>query len=188
MKKKLLLLVAVFCFLGIGVKAQDVFHKGDIVANLQVGIGAHSNFNIAFPPTSLTVDFGAFDNLIQGKNGSVGIGAYVGMANYHNKKVIENVGIKENYFEMCFGVRGNFHYQFVEKLDTYAGIMLGLYADKYKYTEEFQGETLLTKASGVGFAHSEYIGARYYFSDEFAVNAELGYGMSFLSIGVSYKF
>ena len=35
---------------------------------------------------------------------------------------------------------------------------------------------------------SEFVGARYYFSNSFAALAEIGYDVSLIRIGVAYKF
>ena len=44
MKKKLLLLVAVFCFLGMGVHAQETMSKGQLVGSARLGFS-----NAGFP-------------------------------------------------------------------------------------------------------------------------------------------
>ena len=192
MMKKFLLLVAVFCFLGISVNAQDVFRKGDIVANAQIGIGTYSGYGIGFPPTSVSVDFGAFENLIKGNNGSIGIGGYIGFANYRNKSVNNLITYKNRVMRMCFAARGSFHYQFVDNLDTYAGAMLGLYTYNSKHVvKDNNGNSVVTDeqhTSNAGFAHSLFVGARYYFSDSFGVNAEAGYGFTNIAIGITFKF
>lgn len=190
MKKKLLLLVAAFCFLGMGLKAQEVFHKGDIVGNVQVGFGVYNGYGIGFPPTTLSVDVGAFDNLIKGENGSIGIGGFVGFANYRDKNVNDYITYKDVTMRMCFGARGTFHYQFVENLDTYAGAMFGVYTYNNKHVvKDANGNNAdINKTSSVGFAHSVFAGARYYFSDSFGVSAEAGYGFTNISVGITFKF
>lgn len=190
MKKKLLLFVALFCLIG-GAQAQEVFHKGDVVGNLQVGIGSYSGYGIGFPPTSISVDVGAFDNLIQGKNGSIGLGGYYGFGTYRHVYTEELTGIKykDRTMRMCIGFRGTFHYQFVENLDTYAGVMLGIYTHNHKDITTSNGNSVVTgRSSGVGFAHSEFVGVRYYFSDSFGVGAEAGYGFTYISAGITFKF
>ena len=60
---------------------------------------------------------GVVDNLINGNNGSISVGGYVGYtassANYGVSKYRSSYAI--------LGARGAFHYQFAPKLDTYAG-------------------------------------------------------------------
>lgn len=194
MNKRTLFLVAVLCFFGLSTKAQDVFHKGDIVGNVQIGVGNYHSYGIGFHPTSISLDFGAFDNIIKGENGSIGIGGYFGIANYRDKWVVNDVKYKETNLRMCFGVRGSFHYQFVDNLDTYAGFMMGLYTNNYNYVvKDTHGNNIIVDDKDyhkerVNFAHSMFIGARYYFSDAFGVSAEAGYGFTYLSAGITFKF
>ena len=191
MKKLLLSLVAV-CFLGLGVQAQEVFHKGDIVGNLQIGVGTYEGYGIGIPPTSISVDVGAFDNLIQGKNGSIGIGGYFGFGTYRDVYKVDNIRYKDRTIRTCIGARGTFHYQFVDNLDTYAGVMLGLYTYNHKHVVSADNNSLVpddpVRSSGAGFAHSEFVGVRYYFNDSFGVGAEAGYGFTYISAGITLKF
>ena len=75
------------------------------------------------------------------------------------------------------GARGAFHYQFVEKLDTYAGLMLGFDAVM---------SSGASATSGLGF--SGFLGGRYYIKPKLAIYSELGYGIAYLSAGVALKF
>jgi len=43
-------------------------------------------------------------------------------------------------------------------------------------------------ADGSGIAYSLYGGARYYFSENLAVFGELGYGISYLTVGLALRF
>ena len=38
-----------------------------------------------------------------------------------------------------------------------------------------------------GLVYSTFLGARYYFNEKIAANAELGYGIATFHIGISYK-
>ena len=42
-------------------------------------------------------------------------------------------------------------------------------------------------ASSSGLAYSGFVGGRYYFSEKLAAFAEIGYGISVLTFGVSFK-
>jgi len=46
----------------------------------------------------------------------------------------------------------------------------------------------LYSASAGGVAYSWFIGGRYYFSDKFAGMLELGYGITYLNLGIALKF
>ncbi len=91
------------------------------------------------------------------------------------------------YSNIIIGVRGSFHYPFVDKLDTYAGILLGYnIASSKEFGTTIPGWDYSYSAGGV--VYSGYIGARYYIKDAFALMAELGYGISYLTLGVALKF
>lgn len=150
MKKYFVL--GIISLFAVAANAQEIFQKGTTVLNLGVGVGSHI-------PVEASFEHGIVDGLIKRENGSIGIGGYVGWYN-------------RNSFGL--GVRGAFHYQFVDKLDTYAGLMLGY---------DIHGGT-----SASSLFPSAFAGARYYFVPSLAVYSELGYGISYLSVGLALKF
>lgn len=193
MKRGLFLLVVFF--LCLGVNAQKVFEKGDIVANVHVGIGGGpgDHYTMALPPLSISAEYGIVDNLFSNNNGSIGVGALIGYGGYKRFDDANPWYKYDNkYKRICFGARGTFHYQFVDKLDTYAGIMLGLYSNSVKTKSTYKNpeipETITyTKTTNMDFAFSLYVGARYYFNESFGAGIEAGYGFSTISLVISYK-
>ncbi len=150
MKKKLFFLVAVLCFLGLGAQAQGTMSKGQLVGSLKVGF---SDYGL---PLGLSADYGVVSGFING-NAAVSVGGEVG------------VYISDVYTHLSLAARGNFHYEFVDNLDTYLGLNLGLV--------------------GRSFALNGHLGARYYFG-KIGVGVEFGMGNHAAggSIGVSMKF
>jgi hypothetical protein len=65
--------------------------------------------------------------------------------------------------------------------------MLGYDIVSSKETGDWPLGTTFT-ANSSSFAWSFFVGGRYYFTDSFAVMAELGYGIAWLNIGVAFKF
>lgn len=182
---KKIALVLIFALINIGlVSAQDIFRKGDMVANFGVGFGntfySGSGYSTVIPAISGSFEYGIFDNLINGENGSIGVGGLLG---YSSSK-FKHGSYKYTYNDIVVAARGTFHYQFIDKLDTYAGVGLGydIVSGKSK------GEDASYKASSSSFFAGGFIGARYYFTDNFAVMSELGYDVGIFKIGVSYKF
>jgi hypothetical protein len=183
--------VFLFCAIfSVGVNAQNVFSKGDNNLNLGIGIGSvlggTAGYSTTTPPLSVSYERGIVDQLFDDKS-SLGIGAYLGYAS--NKSTLisggNNFGWKYNY--TIFGVRGALHYQLVDKLDTYAGLMLGYNS----VSSTYYGDNSLIQgsvANGSGMGWSLFIGGRYYFTDNVAAFAELGYGIAYLQLGVSFKF
>lgn len=88
---------------------------------------------------------------------------------------------------MIIGGRGTFHYPLVDKLDTYAGILLGY---NISTSKEFGTVTpgYSYHSSNGGVVYAAFVGARYYFQNNFGVLGEFGYGISYLTLGVSLKF
>ena len=150
MKKKLFFLVAVLCFLGLGAQAQGTMSKGQLVGSLKVGF---SDYGL---PLGLSADYGVVSGFING-NAAVSVGGEVG------------VYISDDYTHLSLAARGNFHYEFIDNLDTYLGLNLGLV--------------------GRSFALNGHLGARYYFG-KVGVGVEFGMGNHAAggTIGVSMKF
>lgn len=159
-KLALLSLLIVFAFV---VKAQEpMFVKGDKVINLGLGLGYYANF-------SLSGEYCILDGVVE--NGSVGLGAYAGLG----------VSLLNHYYSnsnsFFAGVRGTFHYPFVDKLDTYAGLGLGLDYRAWQYSRD-----------DIYIDFNPFIGARYPITEKLKVFGELGYGyMGNIVVGISFK-
>lgn len=153
MKKKLLLLVAILGFVGMGLQAQGTMHRGALVGSVRAG------FSNAGIPIGLSVDYGVVDGLIG--YGSISVGGELGV--YMYDRAAGGLGV-----HLSAAARGNFHYQFIQNLDTYLGLNLGIL--------------------GSGLALNGHLGARYYFGN-LGINLEVGGGTALGgSIGVSMKF
>jgi len=176
---KLLAAFLILFGLNCGVSAQtSVFTKGDMVVNAGIGIGTYINdkgFSMTIPPISASFEYGIV-SLFDG-DGAIGVGGYAGYLLRSRNVAGED---KYNVGNFVIGPRGLFHYQFVDKLDTYAGLMIG-----YDVVSFSQKDVPL---SGSGFSSAFFVGARYYLIDNFAVWGELGYGISPLQLGIAYKF
>ncbi|MFW6289676.1 MAG: hypothetical protein ACOC0R_01810, partial [Mariniphaga sp.] len=89
------------------------------------------------------------------------------------------------FSNFLLGARGALHYQFIEQLDTYAGLMLGYRV--VSWNTSASGVNFATAAAS-GFLSAFYIGGRYYFNENIAAMLELGYGIAYLNLGVAIKF
>lgn len=187
--KRLFLLAICVVFAAGAANAQEVFRKGDLVFNLGVGIGntlySGSGFKMTVPPLSLSGDYAVVDNLINGNNGSITVGGYLAYTANKQEFLTGTQKYGFRYSDLIIGVRGAFHYQFVRNLDTYAGLMIGYDIASAKQYGTWIGTPVNASASAVSFGG--YIGARYFFSPKFGVFAELGYGIAYLTLGVTYK-
>ena len=186
--KKLLLFLLVVVFSLTQLFAQEsTFKQGDKVLNLGIGFGSTfysgTGYKAGVPPISASLEFGVKDGVLD--KGSIGIGGYLGYSSHKWDYLSSGWGWK--YTNIIIGVRGVFHYPLVDKLDTYTGLLLGYnIATSKEYGNAIPGYNY--SASSGGVAYSWFIGGRYYFSDSFAGMLELGYGITYLNLGVALKF
>ncbi len=160
--------------------AQEIFSKGTSAVNVGVGIGSYLS-DLSIPPLSVSLDYGVADNLINGNNGSISLGGYIG----YTASSSTYFGSKFNASYTILGARGAFHYQFIPKLDTYAGLMLGYNIA----SSSWSGVEYNTHASASsGVALGGYFGARYFFTENIGAFAELGYSIAYLNLGATFKF
>lgn len=185
MKMKSLLLATLFAFGFLMVNAQD-FEKGTKVLNLGLGLGG--NYYSAWSGASHTpllagsFDVSVMDGLLG--EGSLGIGGYIG---YQSAKYDYSGGYGWKLTNMLIGPRGTFHYPLVDKLDTYAGLLLGYHIVNWKYTGDWGG--IENNSTGNSVYFSGFVGARYYFTPKFGAYLELGSGsLGLANIGVALKF
>jgi len=181
--KKVAIVAIAAVTMSVAVQAQTTtFNKGDNLAGVSIGFGgyysgAFYNNVSRMPAISFYYENCVKDNLFDEKS-SLGIG---GMLGYTSAKWSDYWKVSNT----VIGARGALHYAFVDKLDTYTGLMLGYEIVSWKYYDSgFKGSG--TAASGLAF--SWFLGARYYFTDTVAAFAELGYGVAVFNVGVSLKF
>lgn len=172
--------------------------KGDAMINLGLGMSSYytsgSGFTASLPPLEASYESILKDNFSVG-----GFLSYYG-AKYENE--LETSGFiidtKINYRYLSFGVLGNYHFVNEDDFNVYAGVKLGYVSVKTKVTQDIDSsfdipssaiDDALTEAgaTGSGILFGAHVGARYYLSESLALNAELGYGISLLKIGVSFK-
>lgn len=146
MKKLSLLLLLAFVAIAAG--AQETFSKRDNILNVGAGFGYGVGIDAKW-------EINVLDGICKGKGG-IGVGATLG-TNFDDRFML--------------AAQSNFHYEFVDNLDTYVGLSLG---GDFKYSD-----ALYLGAQ---------VGTRYYFNEHWAVMAEFGYGISFAKIGFTYKF
>lgn len=188
MTKKCISLFILFIYGAlISLQAQNIFSKGDKAINVGIGLGSYyggTGYTSNIPPISASFEQGVVDGLLDGK-ASIGVGGYLAYTSNKWETVMANntYGYKYTYF--ILGARGAFHYQFIEKLDTYTGLMLGYNVVGSKTIgDSYAG---LDSPTSSGFGYSAFIGGRYHFSEKFTAFAELGYGISALEIGISFR-
>lgn len=185
--KKHFLPILLALLLSVSVSAQisnaPTFNEGDKVINLGLGIGSTlytgTYYSSNIPPVSASFEVGVKDELFD-ENSSLGVGGYLG---YSGSKYT-GWGSDNSFTNVIIGGRGSLHYQFIDQLDTYAGLMLGYRIVSWKSSA---GGFDYGSAAGSRFTSAFYIGGRYYFNETFAGMLELGYGIAYLNVGIAIK-
>jgi len=183
MKKKFTIAITLLLSVTMMQAQENMFDVGDKAVNLGIGIGSTlysgSYYNRGFPAVSFSYEQGVVDEVLE--KGVIGILGYVGYASYK----YDYLGWGYKYSNIIFGAGGLFHYPLIDKLDTYAGVLLG-----YNIVTATEFGTPIGwdyNASSGGIVFSGFVGARYYFTERFAAFAQVGYGIAYLTLGVSVK-
>ncbi|MEO5569782.1 MAG: hypothetical protein ABIT08_07655 [Bacteroidia bacterium] len=200
MKKTITLLFAVAAMST--VYAQEApFQKGTNVISAGLGLGSalgsgySSSSNT--PGLSASYEHGVWT---VGGPGVISLGGYLGFKGYKYEYVgtgyyfpstyIYTVSQKWNY--TVIGVRSAYHYNGLEsdEWDLYGGAMLSYNIVNYEYSDNdpYNSVSYNSENYDNNIYFTLYIGGRYFFSKSWGAYAELGYGVSYLNIGASYKF
>jgi len=172
--------------------SQDlVFGKGSSAINLGVGFGSTiyhgSYYSMGFPTISASYELGIVEvPMGSSLTGVVSVGGYLAYGGYKESySSWDNVSYNTNFF--LFAARGNYHFIFHEKFDPYAGLLMGYYIanGKWKGTDTpIPGHT----TNSGNFRFGVYAGARWFFTPSIAVFTEMGYSISLITIGGTFKF
>lgn len=193
MKRKLftsVLLVALFIAAGMQQSKAQTFDVGDKVINAGIGLGATyysgTYYTAGFPPIIISGEYGFKDDI---GPGVIGLGAYLGFDSYKWEYSYLTYDYGWKYTTVIIGARGTYHMEFIDDLDTYGGLLLGFQIVNDKPIGNYPvGIGYLEPDAAGAFVYSFFAGARYYFSDNFGVFGELGYGIAWLSLGAALKF
>jgi hypothetical protein len=174
--KKLILLGTITLLVSFAAQAQ--YKKGDFLLNAGIGLGYYYAGG-----TSLLVsgEYAFMDKLT--------IGPYLAYTNWNYSY---GFGYKFKYNFIDVGVRGAYHFSEMfgitnEKLDIYGGAFLGYVVSSYSQSGTSSFPTY-SDSYGGAVRTGIFAGARYYFAEKVAGYGELGYGISPLAIGVTFKF
>jgi hypothetical protein len=187
--RKLILMTAMIALMGMAAFTQS-FEKGSQAINIGLGFGNTSYFGSYYsgflPSASGSYEYGIVEIPMGSQlTGVISVGGYLGasMSKY------EFYGNSSEYYlttNVIIGARGNYHFIFHDKLDTYAGLWLGVDVVSEKWKGSGSDPNLDYASTGV--TGGAYAGARWLFSDNFGVYAEIGYLISVLNVGVTFKF
>ena len=162
-------------------QAQNAFNQKDMVLSAGLGLGLYGLYgSSSLPPIFVAFETGVADKITVG-----GIVAYAGSSedfSYGSWK----------YSYIVIAARGAYHFlENNKKFDAYAGAGLGYDIVSASTTWRSPADQQLYgnfySASASYFFFDVFLGGRYYFSPKFAAMGEVGYGVGFLRLGLSYK-
>ncbi len=186
MRKKYLIISSCIILSTLSINAQT-FQKGDLIGNFTIGIGnaiySGLYYTSSVPPLALSAEYCVADQIID--KGSIGLGGMIGYTGAKYSYGYYDVAYSATFSSFAIGPGIAFHYPFVDKLDTYAGFIVGYDIVSASYGNSVVGNVVGGAASAGFFVG--FIGARYYFTDKFAVLAQLGSGFAYFNLGVTVK-
>ena len=166
------------------------FDKGTSVINLGVGFGysiGYGSGSSSSPVISGTYEYG----VAKAGPGVIGVGLALGYQGSSYTYSDYQYTYKERWTTSAFGLRGTYHPDFCngKKYDVYGVLQLTYYNYGYSYSSNpvnpyYQFRSSLNNGLGLGIL----VGGRYYFTDNIGAFLELGYDISYLKLGVSFKF
>ncbi|AHJ99318.1 hypothetical protein Hsw_3723 [Hymenobacter swuensis DY53] len=172
--------------------AVGLFRKGTTMVNLGIGLGLGYGYGFggslkSTPAASLSLEKGILDGI---GPGVIGIGGLIGYKGYHYD--YPGTDYKAQWNNVIMLVRGTYHYDLLQnnKLDTYAGVSLGVRIERYKdtYYSDALGGRYDNSYGGANAEAGIFIGARYFLTDNIGGFAEAGYDMSYLKLGLTARF
>lgn len=188
MKKPVIFLLALLISIPtFGQNTADTFDEGDGVLAIGLGVGGvfgFSGFDSQTPAFGLHYDHGvkALD-----MGAVIGVGGYLGYKGYGYDVVYRNGKYYDKWGVTIIGARGSFHYDLlqVKNLDTYGGAMLAFHILNRR--ENFPNGYPYDRTYSSALYASLFAGSKYYFNDRVSAFLELGYGVSWATVGAAFK-
>lgn len=162
----------------------QVFDKGAKFLHVGIGVGspyAYSGSSVSLPPVHASFEVGITEK--------IGLGGLIG---YTASKWDQNFfgdAYSWKFTYLILGARGAYHFIDNDKADVYGGVMLGYNVASATFeSSDPDLEALVSEPSVGGVAFGGFVGARYMFKENIGGFAELGYNISYLSVGATFKF
>lgn len=128
--------------------------------------------------------------------GYLGVGAYVGYQSAHSKYVYQYYYSGSNYYYehrwnyFMVAARAAYHFDFLnsEKAEVYAGAIVGVRIQTYNFETNDPDPNYYKLHDGAVYPSISLLaGARWYFVPRVALFAEAGWGISYATVGVTFK-
>jgi hypothetical protein len=187
-------LILTFLILSVSTIAySQAFKLGTNVFSAGLGIGGsfgNYNYSSQSPAIGVAYEFGLRDDV---GPGIIGLGGYAGHKSFAfaGRDSYNGLLYNENRSYSLLGMRAAYHYDFhgINELDVYGGAFVGFSILNFKshYPNGNQGP-FTNSFVKINLIPALYVGGRYYFTETLGAFAELGYGISYLTVGGQYRF
>ena len=171
------------------VKGQ-AFNVGDKHLNFTIGFGSpwvlYNDYRTVLPPVAVSFDYGFRDDL---GPGVIGIGVLAAATTYKNR-VIDYGWLNEYGWKsttLIAAARATYHYQLINALDTYGGFHLGVRFESWREYGDFPVYERRNIGASYHPVFNLFAGAKYSFSDDLFIMAEVGLGISIINVGLGLK-
>jgi len=180
--KKLFLTVMATIAIAAGANAQ-LFQEGSKMLHLGIGVGSpyvYSGSDLSIPPIHASFEYGIKEK--------IGIGGLIGYTASEYNTTFFSSSYSWKFSYLVIGARGAYHFLNNEKMDAYAGLMLAYNSASAKFeSSDPDLERLVSEPSVGGVTLGAFLGGRYMFNEKIGAFAELGYNISWLSVGLNVK-
>ena len=174
--KKLITLIFVLAISFSFTQAQ-VYHKGMNTLNLGIGPGLAGIYGTMDVP-AISLGFQA------GVHEKISVGGIVG----YSSSSYGEADYTWTYTYFFIGARGEYHFVDldVKDLDLYAGLTLGY--NIVSVSEPTGYSNYFNYSAGTSYLlYGFHVGGKYFFTDRIGAFLELGYGVGYITVGVTFK-
>lgn len=163
--------------------------------SIGISIGIPSMYDHAYtsqsPAVTARYEYGLSDKI---GIGYIGVGGLLSIAGGKYNSPIMSETVSYEFSQTLIGPRAAYHFDMVDltgnkdwnKLDLYGGAFLGLKFESAKYTDPITDKKF--KDNNTKLATDIFAGIRYAFTPNIGAFGEIGFGVSYLSVGVSFRF
>jgi len=191
--KKIILTVCILSLFVSAIHAQ-AFKIGENRASFGVGFGWKNN-----RPFSNTVNFPSPNIVIERSIlpfkdiGFLSVAAQFGFHHGFHNGTFNSINYRQSWTEVYFIPRVALYFHelfheddFPENIDLYGGLGFGFNFLSHKLPDNI--ELPEDDRKGFNLGYNFFAGARYYFRPHASVFAEIGYGLSFLNVGLTIRY
>ncbi|GAF04353.1 outer membrane beta-barrel protein [Saccharicrinis fermentans] len=166
------------------------FEKQDIGIAVGVPSMNDNTYTSQSPAITLHYEYGLSDKI---GVGYIGVGGLLSIAGGEYTNTFLNPNPSVDFSQTLIGPRAVYHFDMVEltnndqwsNIDVYSGAFVGLKFESIKYTDPNTEKNIKDRKTKL--ANDLFAGIRYGFNQNIGAFAEIGFGVSYFSVGASWR-